>query len=231
MPDEIIQQATYHVGLIAKTVGSIGKQQKIEVLVRPDQLVDDEQRVVGRDVVVHRAVRQKQLSLEILCHGLSRLWRVIVAAIGGAHQQPLITLAPVVLILALIVITCFGDSDPEEVRILKHCRSGGESSTGVTVDSGAIDIDPRVPPRKLLHARDLIRKRVVSHLAVIRVVERLRPPGRAHSIDLHNDESKLRERLGITTRGRKAATSDASCLWSGINVIYDWVLLRAIQIG
>ena len=58
-----------------------------------------------------------------------------------------------------------------------------------------VDVDERVPLRELLHAGDLIGQRVVAHVAVVRVVERLRSPRRAHAVDLDDDEAKLRERL------------------------------------
>ena len=46
-------------------MGAVRKQNKIEVLVRLDQLVDNEQRVVRRYVIVHGAVREQQLPFEI----------------------------------------------------------------------------------------------------------------------------------------------------------------------
>ena len=45
--------------------------------------------------------------------------------------------------------------------------------------------------REILHRRDLIRHRVVApHRAVVGVVERLRPAGRAASVDRHDDEAR-----------------------------------------
>ena len=64
-------------------------------------------------------------------------------------------------------------------------------------------IDPGIPRRELLHARDLVGQRVVAHVAEVRVVELLRSPGRPHPVDLHDDEPELGERLRIAARREK----------------------------
>src|SRR5207244_4815551 len=120
-----------------------------------------------------------------------------VGTAGTSRQQSLVALTPIVLVFALVVIASLRDSDLEEIRIAEHRVGGGEPAAGVSVDSGAIDIDPREPLRQLLHAGNLIGQCVVSHLAVVGVVKRLRSPRRAHAVDLDDYEPKLRQSLRI----------------------------------
>src|SRR6185436_17204488 len=61
------------------------------------------------------------------------------------------------------------------------------------------------------------------------VVERLGSPRRAHPVDLDDHESKLGQRLRITTCRREAAATDASCLRARIDVIDDRVFPAPIQ--
>ena len=69
--DKVVPAAARHiVAGRAVSMPLIGKHQQIEILVRLDQRVDDQQRVVRRHVVVHRAVRQQQMSLQVLCQVL-----------------------------------------------------------------------------------------------------------------------------------------------------------------
>jgi hypothetical protein len=57
--DKVVPAAADHVGFVAKTVGAIRKQEKIEILVGFDELVHDEKGVVRRDVGVCSAVREE----------------------------------------------------------------------------------------------------------------------------------------------------------------------------
>jgi hypothetical protein len=99
----------------------------------------------------------------------------------------------------------------------------------VAPDARAIDVDPRVALRELLHAGHLIGQRVVAHVAVIRGVEALGSPRRAHAVDLDDDEAQLGDRLRIAARGGKLAAADAAGLRARINVIEDRILLRRIE--
>ena len=81
-PFEVVPAPADHVGLVAEPVGAVGKQDQIEILVRLDQLVDDEKRVVRRNVVVHGAVREEQLPLQVLREVLVGLGVVAVGAVG-----------------------------------------------------------------------------------------------------------------------------------------------------
>jgi hypothetical protein len=85
-------------------VTAVRQHQQIEVLVRFDQLVHDQERVVRRNVRVHRAVREQQLSFQVLCHELIRLIVVVGRAVRIRAQQPLPLLGPVVLVDAIVVV-------------------------------------------------------------------------------------------------------------------------------
>ena len=54
---EVVPPAAHHVGFIAEAVAAIGKHDEIEVFIGFDELVHDQQGVVGRHVVIHRSVR------------------------------------------------------------------------------------------------------------------------------------------------------------------------------
>ena len=71
VPHEIIPPAAGHVtGGAAVRMRLIGQHEQIEIPVRLDERVDDEQCVVRRDVVVQGAVREQQLSLRRFCPDL-----------------------------------------------------------------------------------------------------------------------------------------------------------------
>ena len=100
----------------------------------------------------------------------------------------------------------------------------------MAVDAGRVDVDPRIALRELLHPGDLIGQRVVAHVAVVGLVERLRSPRRAHAVDLDDDEAELGERLRVAARRREAAAADAAGLRPGIDVVDDRILLRRIEV-
>ena len=60
-----------------------------------------------------------------------------------------------------------------KIRIAEHRFRSGESSTGVPVDAGFVDIDIRIALRQLFHGGDLVGQGVVAHIAVVRIVEGL----------------------------------------------------------
>ena len=82
----------------------VWQHEQIEVLVCLDERVHDQQRVIRRHVIVHRTVREQQVTFQVLRQTLICLIVVVGRAVGFARQQPLIPLAPVVLVLAVVVI-------------------------------------------------------------------------------------------------------------------------------
>src|SRR6267142_1589314 len=185
---KIIPSAAHHVWIVAETMVSVRQQQQIKILVRFDELTDDEQRVVRGNVVVHRAMREQQLALEILREILVRLIVVVRLAIGCAPEQSLPFLAPIVFVIAIVVVTGFGDADLEEIRIPEHGIRRSVTTAGVSINSGAVYIDPRVLLRQLFHSGDLVGQRIVAHVSVIGVMKLLGSPGRSHSINLDHNE-------------------------------------------
>ena len=64
---EVVPTPTRHVVTgISVSVTLVGEQQQIEVFVGLDEFIDHEQRIVGRNVVVHRAVGEQQVSFKVL---------------------------------------------------------------------------------------------------------------------------------------------------------------------
>src|SRR5277367_3837481 len=106
------------------------------------------------------------MPLEIL-----RKARRVLAAISRSTIRPVLRqahelLAPVVGVAALVVVPRLGDPYLEKIGIGEQRGSGGIAAAGMTVDPGALDIDPWVGLRQLLHRGDLIRQRVVPHVAI-----------------------------------------------------------------
>src|SRR5215510_4189760 len=98
-------------------------------------------------------------------------------------------------------------------------------------DAGALEIDPRVALREVLHARNLIGDRVIAaHRAVVGVLERFRSAGRAPAIDGDDDEAEFGEGLPIAARRRERSVAGAAGLRPRVDVVDDRVLLRWVEI-
>ena len=88
---EVVPSAPRHVERRAPiAVVLVGQKQQIKILVGLDEFVHHQQRVVRRNVVIQRAVRQQQVSLQILSEVLIGLIIVIGSPVGIFYQQPLI---------------------------------------------------------------------------------------------------------------------------------------------
>jgi hypothetical protein len=109
-------------------VPRVRDHQQVEVLVRLDQRIDDELRVPRRHVVVQRPMRQQQLSFQVLRLELIRLHGIVVGAVRIPDEQALVPFAPVVLVVALVVVSRLGNADLEEVRVSKHGVGGDEAA-------------------------------------------------------------------------------------------------------
>src|ERR1700742_5027897 len=145
-------------------------------------------------------MRQHQLALQVLGKVLIGLRGVIIGPIGIAHQQPIIALTPVVLIVAIVMVTGFRYADLEEIRITEHRPGRGKSATGMPPDTDLIEIDKRISLRELLDTRDLIRQRVLGHIAIAHVMKTLGSVRITGTLDLHHDKTQFRQRLTIYPR-------------------------------
>lgn len=142
---EIVPAAARHVKTqAAVAVVLVGKQQQVEILVGFDERLDDQQRVVGRNVVVERAMREHQMALQIFCEILIRLVIVVSCTVLTFHQQSLVVLAPIVFIFPIVVIPGLGDADLEKIRVAEHRIDGGVSSAGMAPDADAGNINPEI---------------------------------------------------------------------------------------
>ena len=108
---EIVPATAHHiVGRAAVCMVRVRNQQQIEVLVRLDQRIHHEPRVLGRNIVVHRPGREQQVPLQVPRLRLVRLGIIVVRAVRAANEQPLVPFAEVVLVEALVVISRLGDA-------------------------------------------------------------------------------------------------------------------------
>jgi len=228
---EEVPAPAHHVrGRVAEPVVLVREHQEIEILVRLDQRAGHHQRLVGRHVGVHRAVRQEQAALQILRVELVRLGLVTVRAVGIAHDQALVALAPVVLVQPLVVVPRLGDARLEEVGEAEHRGGRGEAAARVPPDARAPDVEPRVLRRQLLHPRNLVRDRVVAaHRPVVSILERLRAARCAHPVDGDDDEAELGQGLAVAARGGEGAAPGAAGLRTGVDVVDDGILAVWIE--
>src|ERR1700683_581872 len=168
---EVVPAAAGHVeAFCAVAVMLVGEEEEIEILVGFDECVDDQESVVGRDVVIHGAVGEKEVALQIFGEALVGLVVVVGGAIGIFYQQTLVAFAPVIFVLAIVVVAGFGDSHLDEIGVAKHGGGRGIAATGMAVDAGAIDVNPGIFLGEFFHPSDLIGEGVVFHFAEIEVV-------------------------------------------------------------
>ena len=155
---------------------AVGQHDQIEVFVGFDQFVNDEQGVVRWDIRIHRAVREQQPPLEVLYNVLVRLIIVVGGSIGAVFEQSLPFFSPVVFILTVVVIPSLGDAHLKEIRIAEQGVRSGIAASGMSVDSGVVNVDPGVTLGELLHPGHLIRQRVVTHIPITHVMKFLGSP-------------------------------------------------------
>ena len=97
----------------------VWEQQEIEVFLGLDQRLHNQQRILWMNIVVHQSVGQEKFPFESIGKQLIRLTIVISYLLGaGARlfdqrrlKQSLPLLAPVVLIIAIVVIARARNSD------------------------------------------------------------------------------------------------------------------------
>src|SRR5579859_556503 len=165
------------------------------------------------------------MPLQVLGDVLVGLIVVVGGAVGVAFKEPLVSLSPVVFVLAVVVISSLRYADLKEIRIAEHGIRSSVASARVAVDPGTIKVDPGIALGELCHPRYLVGQGVVAHVAEVSVVEFLGAPGVSHTVNLNNDEAQLREGLRIAARSRKGPASDAALLRARIDVVDDGILL------
>src|SRR5215510_776826 len=121
--NEVVPASTNHVRLSGIAVTAVRQQEQIKIFVRLDQFVDEHERARRRHVVVHCAVGQQQLTLQVFREILIRLAVIVRRAVWLFDEQTLPLLRPVVFIVPVVVVAGFRDANLEEIRIVEH-RAG-----------------------------------------------------------------------------------------------------------
>ena len=145
--------------------------------------------------------------------------------------EAVILLGPVVVVDVVVVVARLTDTNFEKlVERWKHQRSRRqESTTGVAVDTNAIDIDPLEARRELFDTSLFVRQRIIPHIEVPVILIRCRTRGRTTAIaQLHDNKSKLRELLRPTTWTER--TNNRFCLRSRVHVRDDRIFFRRIKV-
>src|SRR5215469_10069709 len=108
------------------------------------------------------------------------------------------------------MIAGLGNSDHEEIGIPEHGVGRSVSTSGVSPDSDAIDIDPWIARSEFSYTCNLIGKCVIPHIAVIRVLEFFRTQRRPHPVELDHDEPEFGEGLRVPACRGKSPRADAA---------------------
>src|SRR5687768_3562193 len=127
------------------------------------------------------------------------------------------------------MIAGVGYAHMEEVRMAEHCVRSREPTAGCTVDPDLVDVDPRMTRGKLPDSCDVVRKTIVSHVAVVIIVEPLGAAWRAKVVELDDDEPELRERTRLLTPRAETPRSHRARLRARVDVRDDRILLRRIE--
>ena len=174
-------------------------------------------------------MRQQQVPLQVLGEVLVCRRVVARAGIATLHIQPLIPLTPIVFVLTVVVVARLGDADLEEIGKVEHRARGRETTTRVAVDARLVDVDPAVALRQFLHPGHLIGQRVVAHVGVVGIVERLRTVGRPHAVDFDDDEAEFGQSLRLATGGAESPVADGAALRAWIDMVDNRIFLRRIE--
>ena len=149
---EIVPPAARHVlGRLAIAMSDIRNDQKIKVLVRLDQRLNDQQGIVHRHIVVHRSMGQQQLPLQVFHVVLVGLAIIVRAPIGVLHLKTSPFLCPIVLVIPLIMIAALCNPHLEKFRIVEHRRGRSIATARVPIDPHLVEIDPRILRGQLPH--------------------------------------------------------------------------------
>ena len=65
MAHEVVPPSPHHVGFASEAVTAVREHDEIEVLIGLDQRIHNEERVVWRDVAVHGAMGEEELTFQI----------------------------------------------------------------------------------------------------------------------------------------------------------------------
>lgn len=230
---EEVPAATHHVlAAFAVAVVSVGKEDEIEVFVGFDEGVDEQKGVVEGDVVVHGAVGEEQVALEVFGVELVGLSGVVGGAVGVFVLEATPFFGPVVLVHALVVIAGLGDANLEEIRIAEHGGSGGVAAAGVAPDADAVEVDEGVFRGEFADAGDLVGEGVVGGVdGVDAFMEALGAEVGAHAVEAKDDEAEIGEGLVVAVGGGEVAAAAGADLRAGIDIVDDWVFLCWVEGG
>src|SRR6202030_4871414 len=119
-------------------------KQEVKILIGFDQLIHNKQRVVRRHIIIQRSMRQQQMALQVFGKVLIGLVIVIGGAVGILDEQSLIPLAPIVLVLAIVVIAGLRYPHFKKIGVAEHGVSRRVASAGMAINPCAITINPRL---------------------------------------------------------------------------------------
>ena len=229
MADEVVPAASDEVRLV-EAVGAVGSPHQVVVLVGLGELVDQLDRHGGVHVVVHVAVHQEELALQLRHVGLvGFVGEVARARRRVGHQQSLVLLGPVDVVARVVVVAGARHGHLVEVRVLEHGVGGGESAARVAVDAHPLQVHERVAGGQLLDRRHVVGQSVVVEVAVVDIVKRLRAMRRAHVVQLDHDEAQLGQRE-VLAAGLERPRAHAADLRTGVDVVDHRVQARLVQV-
>src|SRR5262249_10253239 len=136
-------------------------------------------------------------------------------------------LVPPDLVHAVVVAARVRHGDIVELWVEEDRARRVLSAGGCAVDADTRDVVPRVLLVDRLVPEDAIGKAGVGNVFPRVIVERLRAIARTHAIDLHEDETDLRERYEALTAAPRLRNKRA--VWPRVDLLDDRVLLFRVE--
>ena len=185
MLDEVVHLLADEIRIGGHVVVGARQDQEVELLVFQNQRVDQPDGLAHGHVVVHRAVHDEQLALQVLRQRAVVVVHILVV-------EAVIALRPGVVVHALVVIARGGHAHLVHARILQHGAGGGAAAAGVAPDAQPLHVDERELLLQLVAGGNVILQ--AAHAVDVQiavVVELLSAARRAHAVQNHAHEAQL----------------------------------------
>ena len=149
----------------------VGEYHQVEVFVGLLQGIHHQVGIVGWHIIVHTAMGQHEFSFQVTGIDLVGLFGIVRCPIGAFLFQPDITLAPVVFVIAVIVITGFGNAHFIKVRVSEHGVGRCKAATRMSPDAYFVEIHVRACSCQLFDSRNLVVEGIGAHVTIAYIVE------------------------------------------------------------
>lgn len=214
-------------------VALAGNEQHIETFPSFDQFINDDNGIGGVDVIIHIAMNQEQMALQVLRQllvGRDLALERDISSLVGDLVHAMVLLAPPTVVDVVVMITCARDGHFEEIRIEQHGRCGHEPSSGMAVNADPVDIHVGIAGAQLLDRSLVIGQGIVSQVAIAVVVIPFRAAGVSASVTHANhDEAGLCQAVCTGIQGN-VTEEGTLCLRTWIDVVDHRIDLGGVEV-